>query len=42
MEDDIKKGLPERACDDIDWINLPTDREQWRGFVIIAMNFKDP
>jgi hypothetical protein len=40
--DNIKMDLRERGWDDIDWIDLAEDRNQWRALVNTAMNFWVP
>ncbi|KAJ4448789.1 hypothetical protein ANN_00180 [Periplaneta americana] len=39
-EDNIKMDLREVGYDDIDWINLAQDRDQWRAYVRAAMNLR--
>jgi hypothetical protein len=34
--------LGEIGWDDMDWINLAQDREQWRALVNTVMNFQVP
>ncbi|KAJ4448137.1 hypothetical protein ANN_10149 [Periplaneta americana] len=44
-EDDIKLDLKHVGYDDRDWINLAHNRDQWRAYVMAAMNlrvFKKP
>ncbi|KAJ4435721.1 hypothetical protein ANN_18337 [Periplaneta americana] len=41
-EDNIKMDLREVGYDDRDWINLDQDRDQWRAYVRVAMNFRVP
>jgi hypothetical protein len=37
-ENDIKMDLKEIGCDDMDWINLAQNRDQWRALVNTVMN----
>jgi hypothetical protein len=32
-EDNIRLDLEEIGCDDVDWIDLAQDRDQWWAFV---------
>jgi hypothetical protein len=36
--DNIKVNLREIGWDDMDWIDLAQDRDQWRALVNMAMN----
>ncbi|PNF18551.1 hypothetical protein B7P43_G08490 [Cryptotermes secundus] len=38
--DNIKKGLRETGWDEMDWINLAQERDQWRSFVNTVMNLQ--
>jgi hypothetical protein len=38
----IKMDLREIGWDDMDWINLAQDRDQWRGLVNTVMNLRVP
>jgi hypothetical protein len=38
----IKTGLREILWDDLDWIDLAQDRDQWRDLVNTIMNFRVP
>jgi hypothetical protein len=38
--DNIKIDLREIECDDIDWIDLAQDRDQWRALVNTLMNLR--
>jgi hypothetical protein len=38
----IKMDLREIGWDDMNWINLPQDGDQWRAFVNTVMNFWVP
>jgi hypothetical protein len=40
--DNIKMDLREIVCDDMDWINLTQDRDQWRALVNTVMNLWAP
>jgi hypothetical protein len=40
--DNIKIDLSEVGWDDMDWIDLPHDRDQWRALVNTVMNFWVP
>jgi hypothetical protein len=37
-----KMDLREIECDDMGWINLGQDRNQWRALVNTVMNFRVP
>jgi len=41
-EDNIKMGLQEVGCVDMDWIELAEDRESWRELVNAVMNLRVP
>jgi hypothetical protein len=41
-EDNIKLNLREIGMDGANWIRLARDRVQWRTFVNIVMNLRDP
>jgi len=34
--------LRETEWEVMDWMHLPQDRDQWRGYVNMVMNFRDP
>jgi hypothetical protein len=34
----IQKGLKEMRCDDVEWIDLAEDGDQWRAAVNTVMN----
>jgi hypothetical protein len=38
----IKMVLRETECDDMDWIDLAQDRDQWRALVNMVMNLQVP
>jgi hypothetical protein len=38
--DNIKMDLREIGWDDMDWIELAEDRDQWRAFVNTVMNVR--
>jgi hypothetical protein len=40
--DNIKIDLRDIGWDDIDWIDLAQDRDQWRGLVNTEMNLQGP
>jgi hypothetical protein len=40
--DSIKMDVREIGCDDIDWIYLAQDRDQWRALVRAVMNLRVP
>jgi hypothetical protein len=40
--DNIKMNLRETGWDDIDWIDLAQDRDQWRALVNSRMNLRVP
>ncbi|KAJ4448399.1 hypothetical protein ANN_10415 [Periplaneta americana] len=39
-EDNIKMELRDLGYDDREWINLAQDRDQWRAYVVAAMNLR--
>jgi len=41
-EDNIKMDLQEAGWGDIGWIDLDQDRDGWRAFVKVVMNFRVP
>jgi hypothetical protein len=40
--ENIKMDLREIGCDDMDWIDLAQDRDQWRALVDTVMNIRVP
>jgi hypothetical protein len=40
--DNIKIDLREIGCNDMDWIYLAQDRDQWRALVSTVMNLRVP
>jgi hypothetical protein len=40
--DNIKIDLKEIGWDDMDWIDLAQDRDQWRALVNTVMNLRVP
>jgi hypothetical protein len=40
--ENIKIGLRETGWDDMGWIDLAQDKDQWRAFVNKVMNFLVP
>jgi len=41
-EDNIKMDLREIGWEDVDWIHLAQDRDQWRALVNTKMNLRFP
>jgi len=41
-EDNIRIGLQEVGCGDVDWIELAQDRDRWRALVNAVMNLRAP
>jgi hypothetical protein len=39
-EDNIKLYLREKGWEDVDWIHLAQDRDQWWAFMKTVMNFR--
>jgi hypothetical protein len=42
LEDNIKMNLEEIGYEDVDWIHLAQNRDQWRAVVNTAMNILIP
>jgi hypothetical protein len=40
--DNIKMNLRDTGWDDMDWIDLAQDRDQWKGLVNTVMNLRVP
>jgi hypothetical protein len=40
--DNIRMDLREIGWDDVDWIDLAQDRDQWRALVSTVMNLRVP
>jgi hypothetical protein len=40
--DNIKMDLREIGWDDVDWIDMAQDRNQWRGLVNTVLNLRVP
>jgi hypothetical protein len=41
-EGNIKTDLKETGWEDVDWIHLVQDRDQWQAFVNTIMNLRVP
>ena len=41
-KDNIKMGLKEVGCRDMDWIELAQERDRWRAVVSAVMNLRVP
>jgi hypothetical protein len=41
-EDNIKIDVKETGWEDVDWIHLAQDTDQWRALVNAVMNFQVP
>jgi hypothetical protein len=41
-EDDIRMYFKERKWEDVDWMHLAQDRDQWRALVNTAMKLSVP
>jgi hypothetical protein len=41
-EDNIRMGLREIGWEDVDWVHLAEDRDQWRALVNMVMNLRVP
>jgi hypothetical protein len=40
MEIFIRKDLKEMGCDDVDWIHLTPDIDQWQAFMKTRINLR--
>jgi hypothetical protein len=40
--DNIEMDLIEMGCDDVDWIDMAQDRDQWRALVNTVLNLRVP
>jgi hypothetical protein len=40
--DNIKMDLRETGWDEVDWINIAQDRDQWRALVNTVLNLRVP
>jgi hypothetical protein len=40
--DNIRMGLVEVECGDVDWIGLAQDRDRWRALVKSVLNLRVP
>jgi hypothetical protein len=40
LVDNIKRDLRGIGCDDVDWIDLAQDRDQWRALMNTVMNLR--
>jgi hypothetical protein len=38
----IKMDLREIGCDDVDWIDMAQERDQWRALVKTILNLRVP
>jgi hypothetical protein len=38
----MSMDFKETACENVDWIHLAEDRDQWRALVNLVMNFWVP
>jgi hypothetical protein len=41
-KDNIRMELKEICCEDVDWIHLAQDKDQWRALVNTVMNLRVP
>jgi len=41
-EYNIKMDLQEVGCEDVDWIDVASDRDRWRALVSAVMNLRVP
>jgi hypothetical protein len=42
LVDNIEMDLRERGWDNMDWLDLAQDRDQWRALVNTVMNLRGP
>jgi hypothetical protein len=42
LQDNIRIDLGEKVWEDVDWMHLDQDRDQWRALVNTIMNLRIP